>query len=267
MAEFTLINRRIFLSKLGRGSMALVVLSACGQEVVTARTATTAGPAPTEGPATTSAAPTTSAEATTSAAPSTQAARFERVNLGFVSAYVVVRGSEAAIVDTGVSGSEGDIETALAEVGLGWDEVGHVILTHRHPDHTGSAPAVLTAAASATGYAGERDLASITAPRELVALFDGDSVFGLDVIATPGHTDGSICLLDPAASVLVAGDALTGSGDGVAGPNPEFSSNHDQALASVGKLAGFAYDQILFGHGDPVLEGGSALVAELAAGL
>ncbi|HJU51342.1 MAG TPA: MBL fold metallo-hydrolase [Acidimicrobiia bacterium] len=265
MADFLRVNRRLFLAQVGKGTMALVVFGACGDGGGSAGTSSTSSSTPaTTGGNTTSAAATGPATSTSAAA---AGAQFQRVNLGFVSAYIVVRGSEAAIVDTGVSGSEGDIEAALREVGLGWDQVGHVILTHRHPDHQGSAPAVLEAASSATGYAGEGDVDSITAPRQLTAVVDGDHVFGLDVVGTPGHTAGHICLLDPVASVLVAGDALVGAEGGVVAPDPQFSSDHDEALRSVEKLAGLAYEQILFGHGDPVTTGGSGLVADLAAGL
>src|SRR5690606_2650892 len=64
---------------------------------------------------------------------------WSRVNLGFVSAYVLVRGGEAAVVDTGTGGSEGPIGEALAALGLDWPAVGHVVLTHHHGDHAGSA--------------------------------------------------------------------------------------------------------------------------------
>lgn len=269
MADFLRLNRRLFLATLGKGTMALVVFGACGDPAGSGdpTTSTSSSLAPTTSGSTTSRA---AALATSGGSSSTSGAaegRFQRVNLGFVSAYIVARGSEAAIVDTGVAGSEGDIEAALGEVGLGWDQVGHVILTHRHPDHQGSAPAVLEAASGATGYAGEGDLESINAPRQLTPLVDGENVFGLDVVGTPGHTAGHICLLDPVAGVLVAGDALVGAEGGVAPPDPQFSSDHDEALRSVEKLAGLAYEQILFGHGDPVSAGGSALVVELAAGL
>jgi glyoxylase-like metal-dependent hydrolase (beta-lactamase superfamily II) len=266
MADFLRVNRRLFLAQLGKGTLAMAVLGACADpsgNPATSPTSPSSTPPPTTGNTTTT--PATSAASSTTE-PSMEA-RFERVNLGFVSAYIVVRGSEAAVVDTGVSGSEGEIEAALGEVGLGWEQVGHVILTHRHPDHIGSAPAALEAATGATGYAGEGDLASITSPRELTALADGDSVFGLDVIGTPGHTAGHICLLDLVAGVLVAGDALVGAEGGVVGPDPQFSSDHDEALRSVEKLAGFVYEQILFGHGEPVTSGGSTLVADLAAGV
>lgn len=268
MADFLRVHRRLFLAQLGKGTLALVVFGACadpGGNSATSPAATFPSSTPPPSTGNTSTPQTTSAASSTTAAAAE--ARFQRVNLGFVSAYIVARGDEAAIVDTGVSGSEGEIEAALGEVGLGWEQVGHVILTHRHPDHVGSAPGVLEAASGATGYAGEGDLASITSPRELTALVDGDSIFGLDVIGTPGHTAGHICLLDSLAGVLVAGDALVGAEGGVISPDPQFSSDHDQALRSVEKLSGFAYEQILFGHGEPVTSGGSTLVADLAAGL
>jgi glyoxylase-like metal-dependent hydrolase (beta-lactamase superfamily II) len=233
VTEFVRINRRLFLARLGKGTMALAVLGACGSN--------------TGGPSTTSAGSTTG--------PASTAA---------TTTYVVVRGSEAAVVDTGVSGSEGSIEAALATVDLGWDAVGHVILTHHHPDHVGSMPAVLNAAAAATGYIGEGDLDNVSGPRELVGVVEGDDVFGLTVIGTPGHTAGHISLLDSLASVLIAGDALNGDNGGVAGPTPRFSEDHDQAIATVGKMAGYEYETLYFGHGEPVLEGAAGMVAELA---
>ena len=63
---------------------------------------------------------------------------WERVNLGFVSAYLLIRGGEAALVDTGEAGSEAAIESSLTSIGLGWSAVGHVIITHNHGDHSGS---------------------------------------------------------------------------------------------------------------------------------
>ena len=77
------------------------------------------------------------------------------MNLEFVSAYILYRGGEAALVDTGVEGSAAAIEAALGEAGLDWDSVGHVILTHKHPDHAGSVDEVMAQATGATLYAGD----------------------------------------------------------------------------------------------------------------
>jgi glyoxylase-like metal-dependent hydrolase (beta-lactamase superfamily II) len=175
MTGFVRINRRLFLARLGKGAIALAVLGACGSKNATASTTASTATAATVVPPTT-----TSLEAT--ASPTTPAAtslaEYLRVDLGFVSAYVVVRGSEAAVVDTGVSGSEGPIEAALGTVDLDWEAVSHLVLTHHHPDHVGSMPAVLSAAAAATGYIGQGDLDNVSGPRELLGLNDGDEVSG-----------------------------------------------------------------------------------------
>jgi glyoxylase-like metal-dependent hydrolase (beta-lactamase superfamily II) len=178
--------------------------------------------------------------------------------LGFVAAYAVVRGAEAAIVDTGVAGSEAAIEAALGSIDLGWDAVGHVILTHHHPDHVGSLSAVMDSATSAIGYVGEEDFDNVSGPRELIAVAEGDQIFGLDVI---------VSLFDASASVFIVGDALNGANGGVEGPNPQFSEDHDQALATVGKIAGYTFETLYFGHGEPVMTGASEMVAALTEGL
>ena len=69
------------------------------------------------------------------------------------------------------------------------------------------------AAAKATAYAGTADIAQIKSPRPLKAIGDNDEVFGLRVIATPGHTPGHICVFDPAGSLLILGDAMSNIGN------------------------------------------------------
>jgi glyoxylase-like metal-dependent hydrolase (beta-lactamase superfamily II) len=187
------------------------------------------------------------------------------VNLGFVSAYLLVRGGEAAVVDTGVTGSDGAISTALTGIGLGWDDVAHVILTHKHGDHAGSISAVLDAAAAAVGYIGSADLASVHAPRELKPVADGDAVFGLRIVGTPGHTIGHVSVLDKAGGILVAGDALGTVGGTLAGSNPSFTEDAAAAKASVVKLGALTFETLLVGHGEPILTGASAQVAALGA--
>lgn len=263
-------SRRAFLKDLGQGTLAVAIFgfgfAACSSEAGEEDRTTTApaGDRPT-GQTTSSTSPPTS----TSRPPAVPDGllAWERVTLGSVSAYLLVRAGEIAIVDTGNPGSVDAIGSAITGLQLGWPDVSHVILTHLHRDHIGSLGDVMAAAPDAAGFAGEPDLPSIPAPRPLAALCDGDSVFGLEIIATPGHTPGSISVFDRAAGVLVAGDALNGVDGGVAGANPRFSTDMAEANASVRKLAGFEYDTILFGHGEPVLEDGAALVGELANGL
>lgn len=254
------INRRLFLRRLGKGTIAVAVLGSCGGGTVATTLAATTSTNPSA-----SAVPSTTVGASTTGVASQ--ATFQRVNLGFVSAYVVARGTEAAVVDTGVSGSAGSIAEGLGEIGLDWNAVGHVILTHHHPDHVGSLSEVLEAAADAVGYAGPEDLSLINSPRELSPVAEGDQIFGLRVIATPGHTAGHISVLDEVGSVLIVGDAINGANGGVIGANPQYS--HDMTIANqtLRKLAGLSFETVYFGHGEPVMAGASALVADLAAEL
>jgi glyoxylase-like metal-dependent hydrolase (beta-lactamase superfamily II) len=263
------ITRRTFLVHAGRGTVALAVLgvAACGPSAIGSISSSAdvgpsgaASPAPADGAGGTSGLP-----ASAPSSPATGGVTWHRANLGFVSAYVLARLGEAAIVDTGVAGSEGAIADALTAAGLGWDAVGHVILTHRHGDHVGSTEAVLRAAPDATAYAGAGDMPAISAPRPLTAVGDGETVFGLRIVTTPGHTAGHIAVLDEVGRILVAGDALGTTGGTLAGSNPQFTEDAALASASVVKLGALQFDILLVGHGDPILEGASAKVAALAA--
>ena len=62
---------------------------------------------------------------------------------------------------------------------------------------------MLERAAQAVGYAGAEDVPAIGVPRPLTAVADGDSVFDLRIVTAPGHTPGSICVLDETAGVVV----------------------------------------------------------------
>ena len=188
------------------------------------------------------------------------------MNLGFVSAYILSRDGAAVIVDTGVAGSADAIEQSLSAVGLDWSAVSDLILTHHHGDHAGSAADVLDRATGAIGYAGTEDVASITVPRPLTAVTDGDEVFGLTIVTTPGHTPGSISVLDPASGLLVAGDAMGTNGGKPTLPGDQFTDDMDLAKQSIVKLGGLTFETLLVGHGDPIEGGASAAVAALGAG-
>jgi len=189
-----------------------------------------------------------------------------RVNMGFVNAYVLIRGKEAAVVDTGTAGNGSKIADVVRTAGLGWDAVHHVILTHYHPDHIGSVGEVLGAAAKATAYAGAADIPQIKSPRPIKTVGDNDEVFGLRVIATPGHTPGHVCVFDPAGSLLILGDAMNNI-DKLAGPNLQYTADMVQAHQSVKKLAKLKFERAVFGHGEPIDKNASQEIAKLAGTL
>ena len=146
---------------------------------------------------------------------------------------------------------------------------------HPHPlhlDHAGSAAEVLAAAPDAQGYAGAEDIPHFVAqgaldqhivvPRPLVPVVDGDKVFDLRIVATPGHTPGHIAVLDEALGVLVVGDALTTT-DGRPTSYPIGSTEDiEEAQRSVAKLAALDFETLFVGHGEPIQSGAAALVRD-----
>ncbi len=271
------IGRRQFLTDLGRNMFAIAVLggfvAACsGDDDI----AIDAEPDVAEGgtvEATTIATTTIAAsptEITTNDAPTSDPAlRWAQALLGSVSAYVLVRGKEAVVVDTGNPGSADQIGVALGTLNATYDDVRHIVLTHSHPDHVGSLPAVLERSVSAAVYAGGADIPNIDSPIEVTAVGGGDDVLGLAVIDTPGHTPGSISVYDPGIGLLLAGDALNGNDDGtgLSGPNERFTADLSTANASVLELAELVPNAIGMGHGQPVESGADSLLTALAAEL
>jgi glyoxylase-like metal-dependent hydrolase (beta-lactamase superfamily II) len=188
----------------------------------------------------------------------------KRLEMDFVNAYVLIRDKEVAIVDTGLPDNGEKFAEVIKTAGLGWESVGHVILTHYHPDHVGSMGEVLTAASKAMVYAGSADIAQIQSPRKIKGVGDGDDVFGLQIIATPGHTPGHICVYDPVGSLVVLGDAMVNRDSNLSGPNPQYTADMDQAHQSVKKLAKLTFNKAFFGHGEPIEQGASDAIAKLA---
>ena len=81
----------------------------------------------------------------------------------------------------------------------------------------------------------------------------GDAA-GWRVVASPGHTDDSICLHHGKAKALVSGDVVLGVA-GKACFNPFYAFDEDQPR-SERRLLKLAAERVLPGHGVPVLEGG-----------
>ncbi len=275
------LSRRRFLTTVSKGAASIAILgvAACsgdGGDATSTTTAAAPSPSTSAPPQPTVTTTTSGAPATTATSPTStttpaggQAAMWGRVNLGNVSAYILERSGEAVLVDTGLGGSAGAIEAALGSLGLTWANIGHVILTHRHGDHVGSIDAVMAAAPEATGYIGEADAAAVSAPRPMTIVNGGDSVFALDIIATPGHTPGSISVFDPIGRILVSGDAVLGGAEpgSVAGASPRFSDDMAVADQSVIDLASLQPTAILPGHGEPITADAATKLDALATSL
>ncbi len=262
-------SRRLFLRDLGRGAFALTVIGLVG---CSPKAPVTSDPHPTTDPAG-SFDPLTyvgnldeiESFWCTEAMPRTDPAlgpyrdhanppRWARIGDANSSGYVLVRGGEATVVDTGQWCVPDVIESGLMAVGLDWSAVGSVIVTHKHPDHWIGLSTALERAADAVVFAGAEDIPHIASPRPIVAVGHGDRIMDLAIIPTPGHTPGHIAVHDEAGGVLVVGDAIAFS------PLHGFdllptSEDVSQARASLSILAGLTFDTLLAGHGLPLIGG------------
>ena len=182
------------------------------------------------------------------------------------------------LVDAGGRGSLGLIAAGLQALGASVDQVKLIVLTHYHPDHSGGLRRLAEATRakvavhrheeriiSGTGPCPNpfhnRLLAWVTSPfihllydhraRVEFLLDDGDALplaDGVQVIHTPGHTSGSICLYLAPQKLLIVGDALQHR-SGRLSP-PAFSVTHDsrQARESLEKLLAVDFETICFSH-------------------
>ncbi|MGE5800249.1 MAG: MBL fold metallo-hydrolase [Syntrophaceae bacterium] len=154
----------------------------------------------------------------------------------FVYAYLILD-KRICLIDSGVATAETVIFKYLEKAGRKPQEIDLLVLTHSHPDHIGAARAIrentgcLVAAHEAEkGWIEDVNLQSRERPvpgfHTLVggsvpvgrSLADGDNIelgagHSLQVLHTPGHSAGSICLLSGKERVLFSADAVPIAGD------------------------------------------------------
>jgi glyoxylase-like metal-dependent hydrolase (beta-lactamase superfamily II) len=161
-----------------------------------------------------------------------------------VRCFLVPHSIGVTLVDTGLEGSAELIAAKLAEMGAQWSDVTDVILTHHHPDHTGGLFEVAALAPTAAIWGGSRD----SFPLPVAAAEDGETIRGLRVVATPGHTAGHVSLLGEDGDLLI-GD-LVGSQDGelIRAPAP-FTADAAEVERSLDKVNLFDFAELYPSHG------------------
>jgi len=175
-------------------------------------------------------------------------------------------GGSPVMFDPGHAQLYGNVELGLSSDGIK-EAPALVVLTHCHPDHVEAAlslqklgcrlamhPAEVEymqgegrALAAAMGL----NLGEITID---VFLEEGELQVGehaMQVIHTPGHSPGHICLYLPRYKALVAGDLVFAQGVG----RVDFPGGDGQALKeSINRVAALDLEMVLPGHG-PIIKG------------
>jgi glyoxylase-like metal-dependent hydrolase (beta-lactamase superfamily II) len=186
---------------------------------------------------------------------------------GFSGNIYLIDAARPVLIDTGWSPDNPHAASQINEI-LEGRQLEHIILTHRHIDHVGGALAfqeefggdILAheddAQALIDGDAistGATKFGGDIAPMDVIRVADGDRIeLGLDefleVIHTPGHTIGSMCLTG--GDKLFSGDTVFAEG-GVGRWDLE-TGDYDMLLASVEKLTQIVVVNDLYpGHGSP----------------
>lgn len=183
------------------------------------------------------------------------------------------------LVDTS---SEPDAKTILRyldKVRIRPRDLTTIFITHVHPDHVGGlaaikkgSPAKVVASKVEADFISKRRTYDGPPGAEHqrhpgtpvdVVLDDGQVHDGLRMIFTPGHTRGSMSLLDDAHSLLIAGDAARSEG-GLGPMDDVYNVDPRQHRESIKKLAGFHFENAVFGHGKPITGGAAAQFVALA---
>lgn len=209
------------------------------------------------------------------------------VALGAANTVLLDAGPELALVDAGFPGKASLIFDAIRQLGRNPRDLRHLIFTHGHPDHIGSAAAIVRETGATTYmHASDAPFAEtggsfrpmdpapgllprtayrfVWRPQERMEpvridrhITDGETLpiaGGLQVVHTPGHCAGQVAFLWQGERLLIAGDVgmnIIGLGD------PVGFEDLAEGRRSQRKLAALRFDAAVFGHGSAIRSGAS----------
>jgi glyoxylase-like metal-dependent hydrolase (beta-lactamase superfamily II) len=217
-----------------------------------------------------------------------------QLKMGMVNAYLFETEDGLALVDAGWPGKADVLFKAVRNSGHEPKTIRHLLLTHGHVDHAGSAAEVLRrTGARSYAHSGDLDLiregngehpgTSVTpgimpAIAHLLFIKPGGKKYepfavrktlqhrerlpmakDVEVIHSPGHSAGHIAFLMRQEGLLIAGDIcsnIMGLGYSVL--------NEDRALArkSILRVAEYSFERAVFGHGKPLDKRANDLLRE-----
>jgi glyoxylase-like metal-dependent hydrolase (beta-lactamase superfamily II) len=204
------------------------------------------------------------------------------VPMGFVNAFLIEGDDGLVLIDAGFPDKESAVFEAIRRLGRSPDQLKHLVFTHAHPDHIGSAAAIVrTTGAMTYMHPVDIPIAESGGPfrpmtpapgllgRVLCNLFfhpekrmdpvaidqpltPGETLpiaGGFEVIHVPGHCAGQVALLWRPGRMLFAADVCTNI---VSLGDPVGFENLEEGRFSQQKLARLSFDAAGFGHGTPI---------------
>jgi len=174
----------------------------------------------------------------------------------------------AVLIDTGFPGQMEDLRVAMEKVGVPFDKLKVVILTHQDIDHIGSLPDILQKYGNNIQvYAHELEKPYIQG--EFTLLKDGhlknlpkgkvDDILkdgqelpycgGIRIIHTPGHTPGHISLYLKQSKTLIAGDSMYSVNGIIGGIHVPTALDVNEARHSLKKYLELDIESVICYHG------------------
>jgi hydroxyacylglutathione hydrolase len=178
--------------------------------------------------------------------------------------YLIKGDTKNVLIDTGVAGKFPVLKRRLAELGLRVRDINLIVLTHEHYDHIGATAFFhQTAIVAAHRLAANKlelqdEFVTFSKYRNQpnrpfwvdVWLEDGSIIdlgnYELQVMHTPGHTSGCICLYEPRAGFLFTGDTVFAGGTL---SEIAVGGNVSDYVNSVRRLSSLKIKEIYPGHG------------------
>ncbi|MFH1243742.1 MAG: MBL fold metallo-hydrolase [Pseudomonadota bacterium] len=172
----------------------------------------------------------------------------------------LIDGEKRILVDPGHYHLFGHVKDGLLRLSLSPQDIDMVIITHGHPDHMEGIRIFAGTSTLIALHRAELDFMKSAGPHYWEALgisgFEPDfllregdlKIGGLDfeVIHTPGHSPGSICLYWPERKALFSGDVVFNQGIG----RTDLPGGNGQELKeSIKRISQLDLDYVLSGHG------------------
>jgi len=209
------------------------------------------------------------------------------VPMGMSNAFLVEGDDGLTLIDAGFPHKEAVAFGAIRGLGRSLNQLKHLIFTHSHPDHIGSAAAIvretgartymhpvdIPIAESGGPFRPMRAAPGLSRRVMCMLFFHPDErvepvaidqpltpgeilpvAGGFEVIHTPGHCAGQVALLWRPGRMLFTGDVfmnIMGLGD------PVGFETLEEGRASQRKLTELSFDAAGFGHGEPIASNAS----------
>ena len=190
--------------------------------------------------------------------------------------YLLTEGDGLTLIDASIASAGKKILAQMAEAGFSAENLKRILITHAHPDHIGSIPALVKATgAQLVVPEGERAVVDgempiprasgwLRPPETVLEDMKADATVansdvlqdvlgGLHAIHTPGHAPGHMSYWQPERGILFCGDVIFNA-PSMRLPLQMLTVDMTENIRSVARLEALKPKTICFGHGKPMIE-------------